>query len=60
MQEQYYYLRRCGEEWEIGTMSAVKLDFSGAAQSRTRQPLRRFSSQAKAQAHFQKLTGATL
>jgi hypothetical protein len=56
MQEQHYYLRRCGEEWEIGTMSAVKLDFSGAAQSRTRQPLRRFSSQAKAQAHYRKLT----
>ena len=56
MQEQHYYLRRIGEEWEIGTMSAVKLDFSGAAQSRTRQPLRRFSSQAKAQAHYRKLT----
>lgn len=56
MQEQHYYLRRCGEEWEIGTMSAVKLDFSGAAQSRTRKPLRRFSSQAEAQAHYRKLT----
>ncbi len=40
MQEQHYYLRRIGEEWEVGEMSAVKLDFSGAAQSRERKPLR--------------------
>ena len=58
MQEQHYYLRRCGEEWEIGTMSAVKLDFSGRTQSRERKPLRQFNSLSQADSHYRKLIGA--
>ena len=57
MQEQHYYLRRIGEELEVGEMSAVKLDFSGAAQSRERKPLRQFNSLSQADSHYRKLIG---